>query len=54
MIYIMEDAESSGAAVLTFIDTRFSFCIVFRMQKVSDDLHYLLAKRPVFILYFFP
>ena len=37
----------AGAAVLTLIDTRLSFCILFRIQKVSGDLHYLLAKRPV-------
>ena len=37
----------AGAAVLTLIDTRLSFCISFRIQKVSGDLHYLLAKRPV-------
>ena len=37
----------AGAAVLTLIDTRLSFCISFHIQKVSGDLHYLLAKRPV-------
>ena len=37
----------AGAAVLTLIETRLSFCISFRIQKVSGDLHYLLAKRPV-------
>ena len=37
----------AGAAVLTLIETRVSFCIPFRIQKVSGDLHYLLAKRPV-------
>ena len=37
----------AGAAVLTFIETRLSFCIPSRIQKVSGDLHYLLAKRPV-------
>ena len=37
----------AGAAVLTLIDTRLSFCISFCTQKVSGDLHYLLAKRPV-------
>ena len=41
----------AGAAVLTLINTRLSFCIFFRMQKVSGDLHYLLAKRPVNILW---
>ena len=37
----------AGAAVLTLIETRLSFCIPSRIQKVSGDLHYLLAKRPV-------
>ena len=37
----------AGAAVLTLTETRLSFCISFRIQKVSGDLHYLLAKRPV-------
>ena len=35
----------AGAAVLTLIETRLSFCIPSRIQKVSGDLHYLLAKR---------
>ena len=39
----------AGAAVLTLIDTRLSFCMSFRIQKVSGDLHYLLAKRPVWL-----
>ena len=43
----------AGAAVLTLIDTRLSFCILFRIQKVSGDLHYLLAKRSVNILWLF-
>ena len=37
----------AGAAVLTLIETRVSFCIPSGLQKVSGDLHYLLAKRPV-------
>ena len=37
----------AGAAVLTLIETRLSFCIPSRIQKFSGDLHYLLAKRPV-------
>ena len=37
----------AGAAVLTIIETRLSFCIPSRIQKVSGGLHYLLAKRPV-------
>ena len=36
-----------GAAVLTLIETRLSFCIPSCTQKVSRGLHYLLAKRPV-------
>ena len=43
----------AGAAVLTLIDTRLSFCILFRIQKVPGGLHYLLAKRPVNILCLF-
>ena len=39
--------SQAGAAVLTLIDIRLSFCILFRMQKVSGDLHYLLAKKPI-------
>ena len=42
-----------GSAVLTLIDTRLSFCILLRIQKVSGDLHYLLAKRSVNILCLF-
>ena len=41
------------AAVLTLIDTRLSFCIPFRIQTVLGDLHYLLARRPVNILWLF-
>ena len=37
----------AGAAVLNLIETRLSFCIPSHIQKVSGDLHYLLAKRPV-------
>ena len=37
----------AGAAVLTLIETRLSFCIPSRIQKVSGGLHYLLAKRLV-------
>ena len=37
----------AGAAGLTLVDIRLSFRIPFRIQKVSGDLHYLLAKRPV-------
>ena len=43
----------AGAAVLTLIDTRLSFCILFHIRKVSGDLHYLLAKRSVKILCLF-
>ena len=43
----------AGAAVLTLIDTRLSFCILFHIRKVSGDFHYLLAKRPVNILWLF-
>ena len=43
----------AGAAVLTLLDTRLSFCILFPMQNVSGDLHYLLTKRPVNILWLF-
>ena len=35
----------AGAAVLTLIETRLSFCLPSRIQKVSGGLHYLLAKR---------
>ena len=37
----------AGAAVLTLIETRLSFCIPSCIQKISGGLHYLLAKRPV-------
>ena len=37
----------AGAAVVTLIETRLSFCIPSYIQKVSGGLHYLLAKRPV-------
>ena len=37
----------AGAAVLTLIETRLSFCIFSHIQKVSCGLHYLPAKRPV-------
>ena len=37
----------AGVTVLTLIETRLSFCISSRIQKVSGGLHYLLAKRPV-------
>ena len=37
----------AGAAVLTLIETRLSFRISSRIQKVSGGLRYLLAKRPV-------
>ena len=43
----------TGTAVLILMDTRLSFCILFRIQKVSGDFHYLLAKRPVNILWLF-
>ena len=38
--YIMEDTESCRGS------SPDSFCISFCIQKVSGDLHYLLAKRP--------
>ena len=41
----------AGSAALTLIDIRLSFRISLRIQKVSGDLHYLLAKRPVNILW---
>ena len=37
----------AGAAVLALIETRLSFCIPSRIQKVSGGLHYLLARGPV-------
>ena len=43
----------AGAAVLILLDTRLSFFIPFHIQKVSGDLHYLLARRPVNILWLF-
>ena len=36
----------AGAAVLTLIEARLSFCIPSRIQKVLGGLHYILAKRP--------
>ena len=41
----------AGSAALTLIKTRLAFCKSFRIQRVSGDLHYLLAKRPVNILW---
>ena len=41
----------AGSAALTLIKTRLSFCKSFHIQRVSGDLHYLLAKRPVNILW---
>ena len=41
----------AGSAALTLIKTRLSFCKSFRIQRVSGGLHYLLAKRPVNILW---
>ena len=43
----------AGSAALTLIKTRLSFCKSFCIQRVSGDLHYLLAKRPVNILWLF-
>ena len=40
----------AGSAALTLIKTRLSFCKFFRIQRVSGNLHYLLAKRTVNIL----
>ena len=37
----------AGVAVLTLIEARLSFRMPSHIQKVSGDLHYLLAKRPV-------
>ena len=45
-LYIKKQSYA-GAAVLTLIETRLSFCIPSRTQKVSGGLHYLLAKRLV-------
>ena len=39
----------AGAAVLTLIETRLSFCVSFYIQMVSGGLQYLLAKRPIHI-----
>ena len=39
--YVMEDTESCGGS------SPDPFCISFCIQKVSGDLHYLLAKKPV-------
>ena len=36
----------AGSAALTLIKTRLSFCKSL-IQRVSGDLHYLLAKKPV-------
>ena len=44
---IMELRSYAGAAVLTLIETRLSFCIPSRIQKFSGGSHYLLAKGPV-------
>ena len=38
------------SAALTLIKTRLSFCKSFCIQRVSGDLHYLLARRPINIL----
>ena len=38
---------AGAAGLLTLTETRLSFCIPSRIQKVSGGLHYLLAKRPV-------
>ena len=40
-----------GSTVLALMDIRLSFCKSFHIQRVSGDLHYLLAKRPVNILW---
>ena len=40
----------AASAALTLIETRLSFCKSFRIQRVSGDLHYLLARRPINIL----
>ena len=37
----------AGSAALTLIKTELSFCKSFCIQRVSGDLYYLLAKRPV-------
>ena len=41
----------AGSAAPTLIKTRLSFCKSFCIQRVSGALHYLLAKRPVNILW---
>ena len=41
----------AASAALTLIETRLSFCKSFRIQRVSGNLHYFLAKRPVNILW---
>ena len=41
----------AGSAALTLIKTELSFCKSFCIQRVSGDLYYLLAKRPVNILW---
>ena len=38
---------AGAAGLLTLTETRLSFCIPSRIQKISGNLHYLLAKRPV-------
>ena len=38
------------SAALILIKTRLSFCKSFHIQRVSGDLHYLLARRPSNIL----
>ena len=43
----------AGVAVLTLIEARLSFRMPSHIQKVSGDLHYLLAKSPVNILWLF-
>ena len=40
-----------GSAVLTLIETTFFFLHFFRYTKFLGDLHHLLAKRPVNILW---
>ena len=40
----------AGLAALILIKTRLSFCKSFHIQRVSGDLHYLLARRPINIL----
>ena len=45
----MQSHARSGA--LTLIKTRLSFCKSFHIQQVPGDLHYLLTKGPVNILW---